>query len=209
MRLRNIKNAQELLTNCPYLIKEPKNYQGKYHQLFNNNQPIHLEIGMGKGQFIIAMAQKYQQINFIGIEKYSNVMARAIKKINQYQLPNLRIINEDAALLKQIFNKEIVTIYLNFSDPWPKARQVKKRLTNKLFLNIYDNIASSKPNIIMKTDNADLFCYSILELSQQGYVFNDLTFNMNDGQRENVLTEYETKFITEGKNIYYFNATKK
>ena len=132
MRLRNVKDKEILINDCSYLIKEPKKLKNDWSKEFNNSNPIHLEIGMGKGDFVYNMALKYPKINFIGIEKYTGVIARAIKKYPEF-LPNLRIINMDALNLNEVFNEEIETIYLNFSDPWPKTRQAKRRLTSGIF----------------------------------------------------------------------------
>ena len=136
MRLRNVKNAKEIVNNSNYVINNPEEYIGNYKKIFNNNNPINIEIGMGKGNFIIGMAKKYPDINFIGIEKYESVMVRAIEKLNNIDLPNLKLIRMDAKDIDKVFNKEIDTIYLNFSDPWPKTRHSKRRLTSEIFLKL-------------------------------------------------------------------------
>ena len=159
MRLRNVKNATNIVNESNYVIKNPEEYIGNYKKIFNNNNPINIEIGMGKGDFIIGMAKKYPDINFIGIEKYDSVIVRAIQKSNELEINNLKIIRVDANKLDQIFDKEIDTIYLNFSDPWPKDRHSKRRLTSNIFLNIYDKIFKERKRIIMKTDNINLFNY--------------------------------------------------
>ena len=150
MRLRNVKNAEEIVNNSSYVIKNPEEYKGKYKELFSNDNEIHLEIGMGKGDFIIGMAEKYPHINFIGIEMYESVMVRAVQKLENLGIPNLKLIRIDAALVNSIFDHEISTIYLNFSDPWPKKRHARRRLTSSRFLEIYDSIFSSQPHIIQK-----------------------------------------------------------
>ncbi len=208
MRLRNLKEKDILITNCPYLEKEPEKNKNNWSKVFKNNNPIHLEIGMGKGDFIYNMALKYPNINFIGLEKYTGVIARAIKKYPN-KLPNLRIINDDALNLNNIFNKEIAVIYLNFSDPWPKKRQAKRRLTSPIFLNIYDKIFNKNKKIIMKTDNLNLFASSLVNLSNYGYILEDVNLDLANSDIPNVLTEYETKFIKEGIKINYLVAIKK
>lgn len=206
MRLRNLKEKDLFLEDCTYLIKNYQDYKGKWFQEFNNNNPIHLEIGMGKGDFIYNMALNNPDINFIGIEKYSNVLARAIKKYPD-KLDNLRIINMDALNLNEAFNMEIATIYLNFSDPWPKKRQAKRRLTSEVFLNIYDKICQDK-KIILKTDNLGLFASSLVSLSGYGYKLLDVNLDLSNSDIPNVLTEYESKFINAGVKINYLKAQK-
>ncbi len=208
MRLRNLKDKDNYLNNCTYLIKEPQEYIGKWATIFNNNQPIHLEIGMGKGDFIYHMALKYPHINFIGIEKYTGVIARAIKKYPT-PLPNLYLINMDAKDLSKVFNGEIATIYLNFSDPWPKARQEKRRLTSLDFLKIYDLVFKDNKRIVMKTDNKDLFAYSLVSLSNYGYILKDVSLDLANKDIDNVLTEYEIKFRNQGITINYLEAIQK
>ena len=208
MRLRNLKDKDVLLDNCPYLITDPFLYKGKWNSLFGNDQAICLEIGMGKGDFIYEMAKKYPECNFIGIEKYSNVLARAIKKYPE-GLDNLKVINLDALQLQDVFFKEIDTIYLNFSDPWPKVRHQDRRLTSEVFLTIYDSLFKEHKRIIMKTDNLGLFASSLVSLSNHGYVFKNVTFDLHNSDIPNVLTEYERKFSSQGININYLEAVKK
>ena len=154
MRLRNLKNKNDLIRDCMYLVYNPEKYKGSWNKVFKNNNPIHVEIGMGKGTFIKNMALAFPNINFIGIEKFDGVVARAIN------IPdNLRIIKIDAINIKDIFDKEIDTIYLNFSDPWPKKRQIKRRLTSPIFLAAYENVFKHNKVIVMKTDNIDLYAY--------------------------------------------------
>ena len=205
MRLRNLKNKDELVSNCTYLINN--SLKNKWDEEFQNKNPIHLEIGMGKGDFIYNMALKYPNINFIGIEKYTGVVARAIKKHPQ-KLANLRIMNIDALNLEEYFGKEIEVIYLNFSDPWPKKRQAKRRLTSEVFLNIYDKIFKDTAIIKMKTDNIGLFASSIVSLSNYGYKFVEVNLDLASSDIPNVLTEYESKFREENVKINYFLAKK-
>lgn len=207
MRLRNLKDKDVLLNECNYLVKNPKDYKGLWQDVFGNEAPLHLEIGMGKGDFIYKMALTYPHINFIGIEKYSNVLARAIKKYPN-GLPNLRIINMDALDLGEVFFKEIDTIYLNFSDPWPKKRWASRRLTSEVFLRIYDDLFGSKKTVIMKTDNINLFAYSLVSLSNYGYVLKEVSLDLEHSEIPNVLTEYEHKFQALGVKINYLQAEK-
>ena len=207
MRLRNLKDKDILLENCSYLINDPCFYRGQWNRLFGNDNPIHLELGMGKGDFIYEMAKRNPEINFIGIEKYSNVLARAIKKYPE-ALPNLKVINIDALKLSEIFDREINTIYLNFSDPWPKARTKDRRLTSEVFLNIYDVVFKDKKTIMMKTDNLGLFASSLVSLSNHGYIFEKVNLDLNNSDIPNVLTEYEKKFNELGVKINYLKAVK-
>lgn len=208
MRIRNLKNTDELINNSKYLINNYKEYKGKYNKLFNNNNPIHLEIGMGKGNFIIKMALKYPNINFIGLELHTNVIARACKKLENLEINNLKLINANASELNEIFAKEIDLIYLNFSDPWPKKRNIKRRLTSEVFLNIYDSIFKNNKEIKLKTDNTNLFEYSIVSLSNFGYKIQDISLDLANTDIDNIETEYESKFKSKGINILYFDATK-
>ena len=207
MRLRNLKETDILLSECTYLIRKPESLKGKWESEFNNTNYIHLEIGMGKGDYVYNMALKYPNINFIGIEKYSGVIARAIKKYPD-ALPNLRIINMDALKLNDVFDKEINTIYLNFSDPWPKKRTEKRRLTSNIFLAIYDNLFINKKKIVMKTDNIILFASSLVSLSNYGYILKDVNLDLANYEIPHVLTEYEAKFMKNGVKINYLVAEK-
>lgn len=208
MRLRNVKNAKEIVENSNYVINNPEDYIGKYKTLFNNENPINIEIGMGKGDFIIGMAKKYPEYNFIGIEKYESVMVRAIEKLDDVNLPNLKLIRMDAMEIDKVFKHEINTIYLNFSDPWPKVRHAKRRLTSPVFLKLYDKVFISTPHIIQKTDNIGLFASSIVNLSQYGYTIDEVSLDLKNEDIENVVTEYENKFMSLGTNINYLNAKK-
>ena len=145
MRQRNVKNKKEIINNSKYIIENPSEYKGCYNKLFNNSNPIYIEIGMGKGDFILGNAIKYPNINFIGIEKFDSIMALAIKKIEQYDLPNLKLIRMDALSINDVFDREIDKLYLNFSDPWPKDRHAKRRLTSDNFLNRYGSIFKKNP----------------------------------------------------------------
>ena len=202
MRLRNVKGASTLIEDCPFIIKNYKEYKGNYKTLFNNDNPIHIEIGMGKGDFIIGMAKKYPEINFVGIEKFDSVIVRAIEKIKE-EIPNLRLIRMDATEIEEVFDREIDTIYLNFSDPWPKNRHENRRLTSLKFLKRYDNVFKDEKNIIMKTDNRKLFEFSLIEFSNYNYKFEEISLDLyKDDINDNVQTEYERKFHKLGFPIY-------
>ncbi|CDE73473.1 MAG: tRNA (guanosine(46)-N7)-methyltransferase TrmB [Clostridium sp.] len=204
MRIRNVKNKEEILDNCSFLLNNPKEYKGKFKELFNNDNPIYLEIGMGKGQFIYQNAKKYKDINFIGIERFDSIMAKAILKMEK--LDNLILIKYDANLIDDLFDHEIDKIYLNFSDPWPKNRHENRRLTSKLFLEKYKNIFKDKERIEVRTDNRDFFLYSVESLGDMGYLLNDVSFNYQSPDL--IMTEYESKFRGKGANIYHFFAEK-
>ena len=207
MRLRNLKNKDVLLNDCNYLINDKDEKINKWKEEFQNNNPIHLEIGMGKGDFIYNMALNNPNINFVGIEKYSGVMARAIKKYPN-KLNNLRIVNMDALELDKVFNKEISTIYLNFSDPLPKKRHSSRIQTSEVFLKKYDAEFKDKKRIVVKTDNIILFQSSLVSLSNYGYIFKDVNLDLANSEIENVPTEYETKFMKMGVKINYLVAEK-
>lgn len=210
MRLRNVKNAVEIVNNSKYVITNPADYKGEYNsKIFNNSNPIHLEIGMGKGNFIIDMAKRFPDINFIGLEMYESVVCRAIEKLENEELPNLRIICMDAHGLEDVFDKEISTIYLNFSDPWPKTRHAKRRLTSHVLLPIYDKVFKDECIIEQKTDNIGLFESSIISLSTYGYVIEEISLDLANTDKENSLTEYEAKFMSQGVRINYLKARKK
>ena len=208
MRLRNVKGAKEEIEKSKYIIENYEQYKGKFKDIFKNNNDIHIEIGMGKGDFIINMAKKYPIINFIGIEKFDSVMVRAVQKLEDTEIPNLKLIKIDALNIDEIFEKEIECIYLNFSDPWPKARHEKRRLTSDTFLKKYDNILKTK-QIIMKTDNRKLFEYSIKSLTDYGYKIDEISLDLyNDEIKDNVQTEYEKKFVELGNIIYRISVHK-
>ena len=203
MRLKNVKGAKERINISRYIISEPFLFRGKYNTLFENDKPIYLEIGTGKGDFLIGMALKYPEINFVGIEKYDSVLVRAIEKVDELELNNIFFIREDAFEVDKMFDHEISRLYLNFSDPWPKERHSKRRLTSPIFLNKYDVIFKSDKAIYMKTDNRALFEYSIISLNEKGYKISEINLDLYDDEiKDNVPTEYETKFVRLGKKIY-------
>ena len=208
MRLKNIKGASEKILLGKYFINNPSDYKGRWNELFKNNNPIYIEIGMGKGNFIIKNALNNPNINYIGIEMYDSVILRAVEKTNELELNNLYLIRMDARLIEDIFDKEVDLIYLNFSDPWPKDRHAKRRLTSPRFLEKYSNIFKSKNKIIMKTDNIDLFNYSVESLKDYGYTIDYLTNDLHKDKDNIITTEYEDKFINKGVKINFLETTK-
>ena len=209
MRLKNVKGANEIIINGKYYVDNPYQYKGIWRGLFGNNNPIYIEIGMGKGDFIIGNALNNPNINYIGIEKYDSVMARAIEKIKD-DIPNLRLVRMDAKDIENVFYKEVDRVYLNFSDPWPKKRHAERRLTSNTFLKKYDSIFRNNMEIQMKTDNISLFEFSLVSLSNYGYVLKEVSLDLHSLQKEdNVMTEYERKFSSMGVRINYLAATKK
>ena len=209
MRLKNVKGANEIIVKGTYYVDNPYQYKGNWNKYFGNNNPIYVEIGMGKGDFIIENALRYKDINFIGIEKYDSVIVRAIQKSNELELDNLKIIRVDANKLDEIFDKEIDTIYLNFSDPWPKDRHSKRRLTSPIFLDIYSKIFEDRNRIVMKTDNINLFDYSLESLCDYGYEIVYKTNKLDCLSEDNIMTEYERRFYNLGININKLEAVKK
>lgn len=200
MRLRNNPKANEILENHKeFVVLNTKDYKGKWHQLFANDHPIFIEIGMGKGDFIIENAKRYPDINFIGIEKFPSVLVGAIKKLDEEPqvLPNLKLMKEDALVLNDVFKEnEVSRIYLNFSDPWPKKKHTKRRLTSEVFLPIYQNILNENGELILKTDNRILFEYSLISFQHYGMDFVDVCLDLHhsEGYEDNIQTEYERKF---------------
>jgi tRNA (guanine-N7-)-methyltransferase len=208
MRLRNVKNKEEILSSSSFLVKDPKNYCGNWSNYFNNSNPIYIEIGMGKGQFIRENARRYPDINFIGIEKYDSVVAKCLPKIDE-NLKNLAIVRMDALEIDQVFSHEVDRIYLNFSDPWPKKRHHLRRLSSRIFLEKYENIFRKDSDICMRTDNSDLFCYSLMSFSEARYVLKNLTLDLHQQTPDNLITtEYEDRFSSKGMPIYSVEAVK-
>ncbi len=209
MRLRNIKNASDKLLKSKHYLDEAKNHRGEFKKLFNNNNEIHLEIGMGKGDFILQMAQTYPNVNFIGIEKFDTVLLKACKKIDEYDLKNLILIRYDATLIEELFDKEIDHIYLNFSDPWPKNRHAHRRLTSDRFLKRYDKVFSADAKITQKTDNRSLFEFSLMNFVDYGYKIKDISLDLyKTDLKGNIQTEYERKFSSKGDKIYKVEVYK-
>ena len=208
MRLRNVKNAVNIVNESKYTI-DPTKINKDISSIFKNNNPICLEIGMGKGDFLIGMAEKYPDVNFIGVELYESVLVRAIQKLDNLELDNIKVLNMDAKYLSDVFDHDIDTIYLNFSDPWPKNRHTKRGLTSPDFLTVYDKISNGNTHIVQKTDNIGLFAYSISSLSTYGYTINRVSLDLANEDIPNVLTEYEKKFMARDTRINYLDAVKK
>ena len=198
MRLRNVPGADAYLTAHPLVIKNETRYRGTWKETFQNPEnPIHIEIGMGKGQFIIEMARRNPEVNYIGIEKYSSVLVRAVEKLEDFEQDNLRLIRMDAENIEEVFDKdEVDRIYLNFSDPWPKDRHAKRRLTSTRFLERYDNILTPEGRVMFKTDNKDLFDFSLEQVEEAGWILENHTYDLHHSEYNegNVMTEYEEKF---------------
>ena len=209
MRLRNVRGANEIIEKSKYIVNDYVDYKGKFFSLFGNSNPIHIEIGMGKGDFIIGMALSNPDINFIGIEKFDSVLVRAVQKLESLDIPNLRLIRMDALNIDSVFSHEVDCLYLNFSDPWPKERHSKRRLTSELFLAKYDSIFRNECKVIMKTDNRKLFEFSIISFNNYGYIIDDLSLDLySDDLSGNVQTEYEKKFVSNGNVIYRIGVHK-
>ena len=208
MRLRNVKGAKDKILASKYNIVNPFDNINNWNKVFNNNNPIYIEIGMGKGKFIIENAINNPNINYIGIEKFDSVIVRAIEKVEQLDIPNLKFIRMDATRIDEVFNKEIDKIYLNFSDPWPKDRHSKRRLTSPIFLEKYDKVFKKDNIIEMKTDNIDLFNYSIDSLKAHGYNIEYITNDLHRENVDNIMTEYEERFSLLNNKINKLIARK-
>ena len=201
MRLRNITGSREVIAESPYVVPEDtlEDCPGTWHEIFGNDHPIHIEIGMGKGRFLHTLAKLNPQINYVGIEKYSSVLLRAIQKMEEDELPNLKFIRMDAEDIDKVFGKgEVDRIYLNFSDPWPKARHARRRLTSPDFFARYDKVLVQDGQVEFKTDNRDLFDFSVESLGEsETWGISECTYDLHHDEIMNVgniMTEYEEKF---------------
>ena len=208
MRYNIIKNADKIVKSSSYVVNNPYDYKNKWKDLFNNNNPIKLELGMGRGNFIVEMAKKYPNINFIGLELYVSQMVSAVQKLENSHLKNIKLINCDAKEIDKIFGKEIDTIYLTFSEPWPKKQDEKKRFTHESYLKLYDKIFIKNKHIILKTDNKGLFAYSLESLSQYWYSFERVSLDLHHDENkiENIMTDFERQYFKENRPIYYVDA---
>ncbi|HEL1587304.1 TPA: tRNA (guanosine(46)-N7)-methyltransferase TrmB [Streptococcus suis] len=209
MRVRNRKGAPELLAQYPqYVILNPEDCKGKWADIFGNDHPIHIEVGSGKGRFITGMAAQNPDINYIGIDIQLTVLSYALDRVVEAGLPNIKLLQVDGSSLTNYFNPaEIDRLYLNFSDPWPKKRHEKRRLTYKSFLDTYKEILPDKGEIHFKTDNRGLFEYSLASFSQYGMILNQVWLDLHASDFEgNVMTEYEEKFSKKGQVIYRVEA---
>lgn len=205
MRLRNIKGADEKIATSEYVIQNPAEWKNKWNEYFNNGKPVHIEIGMGKGQFLHTMAKLNPDINYVGIEKYSSVLLRAIQKMEEEEVFNLKFICIDAKEVDEVFGEgEVDKIYLNFSDPWPKDKHAKRRLPSREFLAKYDAILKKDGFLEFKTDNRGLFDFAVEELPEAGWKAKVITYDLHNDEelcKGNVMTEYEEKFSSMGNPI--------
>ena len=208
MRLKNVPGARDVIAETSLVVHEQKKKKGNWQQVFGNDHPVHIEIGMGKGRFICEMAKTHPDINYIGIEKYSSVLLRAIQKMEEEPLPNLLFIRMDAENIDEVFGlDEVDRIYLNFSDPWPKDRHAKRRLPSKEFLARYDRFLKKDGVLEFKTDNRGLFDFAVEELPQAGWKLVKITYDLHHDEemmQGNVMTEYEQKFSSMGNPIYKY-----
>lgn len=201
MRLKNVKGAKEKILASEIVTKE---------NVFKNDKPLHIEIGMGKGKFIVDNALKHENINYVGIEKFDSVLARALDKVENQTIPNLKFMRIDALIIDEVFDKEVDTIYLNFSDPWPKKRHEQRRLTSPIFLEKYKKISKINAHIIMKTDNRKLFEYSLSMFSLNNFEIKNISLNLHeDDYEDNITTEYEMKFSRKGGIIYMVEVVQR
>lgn len=206
MRLRNIKGAGEAVAASTYVVQEPEQQAGNWNTLFGNNNPIHIEIGMGKGRFLMTLARENPGINYVGIERYSSVLIRALQKMETEPLSNLLFLCIDAGCLEQVFAPgEAGRIYLNFSDPWPKDRHARRRLTSPEYLSRYRKVLDGSGHVEFKTDNEALFDFSLESIEAAGWKLAGCTRNLHldpEMNAGNVMTEYEEKFSAKGNPIY-------
>ena len=216
MRLRNIPRAESVLEACKEVVKNPESLCGHWNQEFQNERPLHIEIGMGKGQFLLTLAAENPQINYVGIERYSSVLLRAVEKFQELETEgkapaNIRFICMDANDLPTVFAPaEVSRIYLNFSDPWPPNRQRKRRLTWRAYLEVYDEILRQQGDLCFKTDNQRFFEWSLQEICQFGWLLQNISLDLHNSDFEgNVMTEYEEKFSSEGSRIYRVEARRR
>ena len=204
MRLRNVKGSRETIAVSEFVVQDEKSMKGKWKEKFGNDNPINIEIGMGKGRFIMDLARLNPDINYVGVEKFSSVLVRAIEKQTEEKLPNLCFIRMEAENIEDVFEKEEVDyIYLNFSDPWPKDRHAKRRLTSVQFLKRYENILAKDGGITFKTDNRPLFDFSLEQIKEADWIIDNHTFDLHNSQyvEGNIMTEYEEKFPKMGNPI--------
>lgn len=205
MRLRNVPGAREVMVENQYVFTEPEGMKGTWSEVFNNDNPVRIEIGMGKGRFVSTLALLNPDINYVGIEKYSSVLLRAVEKQDELNLPNLRFIRMDAEAITEVFDRgEVDRIYLNFSDPWPKDRHAKRRLTSRQFFERYNIILKKDGQVEFKTDNRPLFDFSVEEVKEAGWQLRAVTYDLHNDAKlceGNVMTEYEERFSAAGNPI--------
>lgn len=218
MRLRNVKGSREAIADSAYTINNPEEMKGKWKEYFGNDHPIHIEVGMGKGRFITELAMKNPNINYIGIEKYSSVLVRALEKLDAWNetgkspVKNLVFIRMNAEEICNVFaQNEVDRIYLNFSDPWPKDRHAKRRLTSKEFFRRYDQFLIPEGRVEFKTDNDDLFAFSLEEIPLAGWKITEFTHDLHHDEKMmegNIMTEYEERFSSMGNPIHKLIAMR-
>lgn len=212
MRLRNIPGARQTISESPWIVQDPASVKGKWKERFGNDHPVHLEIGTGKGKFINRLAQENPEISYVGIEKYSSVLIRALDKLDESQITNLLFIRGDAELICEYFGEgEVDRIYLNFSDPWPKDRHAKRRLPSKEFLRRFAQILSDEGTIEFKTDNRDLFDFAVDEVEAGGFKILQITYDLHNDpamNQGNIMTEYEERFSAKGNPICKYILAK-
>ena len=214
MRLRNIAGSREVIADSNFTIKDPEKKKGLWKkEVFGNDNEVHIEIGMGKGRFLMDMAALHPDINYVGIEKYSSVLLRALQKQEQLLLPNVIFIRMDAETITEVFAPgEVGKIYLNFSDPWPKDRHAKRRLPSREFLKRYDQILVPGGVVELKTDNEDLFRFALEEIEPAGWTLDAVTYDLHNDEvmnEGNVMTEYEERFSEAGNPIYKYIISRK
>ena len=208
MRLRNIRGSKDVIASCPFVVQEPESCRGRWAEIFGNENPIHIEVGMGKGRFLMDMAVLHPEINYVGIEMYDSVLLRAVQKREKLEteIKNLFFIRMDARQLPEVFAEgEVDRIYLNFSDPWPKARHARRRLTSNEFFKLYDQVLTADGTVEFKTDNRPLFDFSVEELeTSELFVLDQLSYDLHNDStmnQGNIMTEYEAKFSSMGNPI--------
>lgn len=211
MRLRHIPGSEEAVLSSPYVVSNPEEMKGQWDRCFGNSNPIEIEVGMGKGRFIMDLAALHPDRNYIGIERYPSVLLRALQKRQETELENLYFLCVDAKDLPEYFAAgEVKKIYLNFSDPWPKDRHEKRRLTSRAFLDVYDQVLAPEGTVEFKTDNRDLFDYSVESIPASGWRIDACTYDLHHDPmgQGNVMTEYEEKFSSMGNPIFKLIAER-
>ncbi|MED1953319.1 tRNA (guanosine(46)-N7)-methyltransferase TrmB [Brevibacillus centrosporus] len=209
MRLRNIPGAESALREYPTFVDNPVSFKGRWNERFGNNNPIHVEIGCGKGRFINTLAERHPDVNFIAVELKAEVVLRAVQRTEYREIPNLAFVQFNAAVLTDLFaDQELSRLYLNFSDPWPKTRHAKRRLTYASFLQTYRQVLKPDGEIHMKTDNEKLFEFSLNQFALERFQMHNITFDLHQSKlaEDNVMTEYEQRFSSRGQRIYRVEA---
>lgn len=213
MRYNVVKNADRIIDSSSYLVKNPSMNKNNWNKVFGNNNPICVELGMGRGSFIIEMAKAHPDKNYVGIELDQNQTATAIQNIRDQKIPNLKMICGDASKIHEFFGKEVNCIYLTFSEPWPKKNDADRRFSSERYLRLYDRVFRKNKRIIMKTDNKILFASAMESLSQYWYSFDKVSMDLHNDERsiedETIVTDFEKQYIKENRQIYYVDASFK